>query len=146
VRSPAIVIVSADPTFGYLVARNCTDRGYVAHLFRTEADAHTFLQQHRPFGVLLEVMLEGAVSGMLTVERIRSNPETWDVPIAVCSCDPRFLSTYAGYLQGRNCDIFGKPFDLTQVLAAIRSRHAVNNGLGCDTLVANAFATAQAVH
>jgi DNA-binding response OmpR family regulator len=146
--SPTIVVVTDDPTFGFVVSREITARKLSPQVFRTEqaATEHLRASRTRPMRVILDVTLESGVSGTLTVERIRSDAGTWDLPIAVCSCDPRFLSTYEGYLRGRRCDVFGKPFNLDAVLAAIRQRNVVITGIGRDTVIAEIAAAAQVVH
>jgi DNA-binding response OmpR family regulator len=147
--SPRIVIVSADPTFGYVVASGVSARRLSPEVFRSESEASQFLRasRTRPMGVILDVTLESGVSGTLTVERIRSDAATWDVPIAVCSCDPRFLSTYEGYLRGRDCDVFGKPLDLDAILDTIRQRNSAITGIGRDTVIAESvMTTLQTIH
>src|SRR5690349_12353437 len=73
-----------------------------------------------PALILLDVRMDLARSGADILAELRSNPSVADVPVIVCTADQQFLRSQAGFLRAHHAAVVAKPFDLDDLLDAIR--------------------------
>ena len=74
----------------------------------------------QPALALLDVRMDSADSGAAVLAALRANPETADLPVIVCSADQQFLRSHQEFLEKHNADVVPKPFDLDDLINAIR--------------------------
>lgn len=68
---------------------------------------------------LVDIYIYGEVAGFELVERLRSNPETADLPIVVTSGAYREIARHVPFLQQHHCSILPKPFDVDALLSRL---------------------------
>ena len=108
-----VLAIEDDRELGYLYESFLGEEGYevmVAH----DADEAMRLLRSRPDVVLLDLMLPGT-DGYTLLRRIRSRPETRDVPVVVVSAS---LPPGRQHVRGADA-VVHKPFEFNGLLRAI---------------------------
>ena len=97
------------------------EEGYQVICCPKSQDAQSLIREKQPDMVILDICLEGIVSGWDILELMRRVPATKDLPVMVCSADAHFLKAHTDLLRQHSCEVLDKPFDLETLLAKIRS-------------------------
>ncbi len=127
---PTIAVVNDDPAFLELMQDLLNDENYSTVLLREGNGAYDAIRQQRPELVILDLRLEHPEAGWKTLELVRLDPETTDIPVIVCSADTRALHDKEDWLRDRDVKILEKPFNLDDLLELVRD--AVGSPTGTD--------------
>src|SRR5688500_18742843 len=90
---------------------------------RSAADGLQALQMVResvPAAVLLDVTMP-EMSGLEVCRRLRADPSTATIPILLVTADTDLRTRMEGFAAGAD-DFIGKPFDMAELAARLRSR------------------------
>ena len=118
--SPLIAVVNDDTVFLKLMHDLLTDEGYNVVLHIEGDSAYQLVRQEMPDLVILDIRIEHPEPGWVTLDLIRLDPVTTEIPVLVCSADARQLREKAARLAEMRCDTIEKPFDLDRLLAKVR--------------------------
>lgn len=116
----AVLYIEDDPPNALLVGRILRGRTELAILdARTGADGLRLARERRPALVLLDLRLPD-MHGLEVLERLRRDPETADLHVAVVTggAEPDVLERVR---RARVSDILVKPFDVEHLLAVVES-------------------------
>ncbi len=127
---PTIAVVNDDPAFLELMQDLLTDERYSTILLHEGNGAYEAIRQQRPDLVILDLRLEHPEAGWKTLELVRLDPETTDIPVIICSADTRALRDKEGWLRDRDVKILEKPFNLDDLLEMVKD--AVGSPAGAD--------------
>jgi DNA-binding response OmpR family regulator len=111
----AILAVEDDPDIMALLSEVLTDEGYTVVSARRGADA-VDVAQRTPIGLMLLDLGLPDLHGNDVLVRLKSNPNTSDVPIIVITANPQDVRN-TSYVEA----VIGKPFDLHDVLFEIET-------------------------
>lgn len=120
-----LLVVDDSPVTNGLLERIFTNDGYRVSLAWDGAEAIRVAREGQPHLILLDILMEG-MGGKEVARRLRSEPETREIPIIFIS---NTLSNGDGPLQDVEIDgdifpAFAKPFDNRKLMSAVRK--AVN--------------------
>lgn len=119
-ETPLIAVVNDDTVFLNLMHDLLTDEGYGVVLHIEGSSAYQWVRQEMPDLVILDIRIEHPEPGWVTLDLIRLDPVTTEIPVLVCSADARQLREKAARLTEMRCDSIEKPFDLDSLLATVR--------------------------
>ncbi len=117
---PLLAIVDYDEAFREMLDAVFTEEGYRTLLLVQGSGAHAAIRQARPDLVLLDLWLERQDSGWTLLEQVRADPATHHIPVIVCSAVPHLLPVEAEQVRELGGAIIDKPFDVEELLAAVR--------------------------
>lgn len=112
-----ILIVDDDPTIRSVLEAFLEDEGFTPILAANGRDAVEQAREEPPALILMDLMMP-VMSGVEAARRLKSDPETADVPIIAMS---------AGFILRGSADelladsIISKPFDLDALIASIHT-------------------------
>lgn len=64
--------------------------------------------------------MEHPEAGWKTLELLRLDPETTDIPVIICSADTRAVRAKEDWLRERDVKILEKPFNLDDLLNMVK--------------------------
>jgi CheY-like chemotaxis protein len=118
---PLIAVVNDDTVFLKLMHDLLTGEGYEIVLHIEGSSAYQFVRQEMPDLVILDIRIEHPEPGWVTLDLIRLDPVTTEIPVLICSADARQLREKAARLRDMRCETIEKPFDLDDLLKTVRS-------------------------
>lgn len=119
INPPRIAVVDDEESLHSLLHEVFTDRGWQLLPLLDGAMALTAIKTERPDIVLLDIWLEGSVTGWQILEELKADPGTDGIPVVVWSGAIDYLREKRGWLAERGIPVLEKPFeidDLYQVL------------------------------
>lgn len=113
-----ILVVDDEPYIVRVVQANLMVEGYEVVAAYDGLEALQRLQEEKPDLVLLDVMMP-EMDGWAVLERIRSNPETENLPVIMLTALAQDTDIERGTLLG--CDVYiTKPFEPRDLVNAVR--------------------------
>jgi CheY-like chemotaxis protein len=117
--SRRILVVDDDPRLLHVVSMYLSIEGYDVDTAPNGEEGLQHLEAQRPDLVILDVMMPG-IDGLEACRRIKSNPDTRDIPVVLFTALSRTDDVESGRAAGANRFI-NKPFSLIGLGAVIRS-------------------------
>ena len=117
--SRRILVVDDDPRLLHVVSMYLSIEGYDVDTAPNGEEGLQRLEALRPDLVILDVMMPG-IDGLEACRRIKSNPETRQIPVVLFTALSRTDDVESGRAAGANRFI-NKPFSLIGLGAVIRS-------------------------
>jgi CheY-like chemotaxis protein len=117
--SRRILVVDDDPRLLHVVSMYLSIEGYEVDTAPNGEEGLQHLEAQRPDLVILDVMMPG-IDGLEACRRIKSNPETREIPVVLFTALSRTDDVESGRAAGANRFI-NKPFSLIGLGAVIRS-------------------------
>ena len=115
-----IMVVNDSMEFLQLMEELLTGEGYEVSLVETGAGTRAAAQQIRPDLLILDVRLPD-MSGFEVLNLLRLDPETQSTPVLLCTAAVRDVQAQEQVLQERGIPVLFKPFDLDDLLQAVRN-------------------------
>lgn len=122
-----ILIVDDEPAVADLIEAVLASEGYTVAIARDGAQGLLLARDWRPDLILMDVMLPG-VDGGTAIRRLKSDPETADIPIVAMSAG-RTIRRQSEELSDADAAL-AKPFDIDALLAQVEfhlSRRRTDN-------------------
>lgn len=124
-ESQGILVVDDNPTNLEVLSESLIQAGYQVAV---AIDGESALEQvvyHRPELILLDVMMPG-IDGFETCQRLKENPETYDIPVIFMTALSETQHKVRGLSLGA-VDYITKPFQQEEVMARVRVHLKVQN-------------------
>jgi two-component system phosphate regulon response regulator PhoB len=126
-----ILVVEDEKDLQEVLAYNLRQAGHTAIVVGGGKDALTAVVEHRPDLLLLDLMLPD-VSGVEICRRLKSDPETRDLPIVMVTAKGDEVDRVVGFELGAD-DYVVKPYSLRELLLRVeavlrRTTPAVSGG------------------
>jgi two-component system, OmpR family, alkaline phosphatase synthesis response regulator PhoP len=115
----SILIVEDEEDIRELVSYHLLKEGYQVAGVESGEEALALVQAQPPNLILLDIMLPG-VDGMTVCQRLRSDPETTNIPIVMLTAKGEESDVVMGLNLGAN-DYVTKPFSPKVLLARVRA-------------------------
>ena len=111
-----ILIVDDEPAVADLIEAVLVGEGYTVAIARDGAQGLLLARDWRPDLILMDVMLPG-VDGGTAIRRLKSDPETAEIPIVAMSAG-RTIRRQSEELSDADAAL-AKPFDIDALLAQV---------------------------
>lgn len=125
-----VLAINDDRELLRLYAELLSDEGYRVSVDVLPATDLADVRALAPDLVVLDLVVGDQDRGTAFLELLRGDPTTRDLPVVVCSADSERLGQLEGWLLGLSSSVLRKPFDIDELLAAVRA------GLACDVPIA----------
>ncbi|HEY6958031.1 MAG TPA: response regulator [Candidatus Limnocylindria bacterium] len=117
-----VLVVNDDNDFLDLVKAVLEDeKDFEVELHKTWEDAHNIVKDKKPDLVILDLMYDRELRGFKLIDLLMLDPETRRIPLVVCSAATESLKEHERALGALGIQTVPKPFDLEQLMNAIRS-------------------------
>ena len=116
--SAVVLVVDDDEDNALIASEILLSRGYEVRVAHDGPAALKSIDERRPDGVLLDVMMPG-MDGMEVLDRIRANPKNTGLPVILVTAKTQDADVLAGYKGGADYYIT-KPFTARHLLQGIR--------------------------
>jgi DNA-binding response OmpR family regulator len=121
VQRTRIAVINDDTAFLNLLETLLQDMEGFDVLVRKEWDrAYEFVKEAKPDLVILDVVMDRQEKGWTILNLLTLDPETYAIPVIVCSAAVTSLREHDPYLQQHGIRTVVKPFDLETLLTAVR--------------------------
>jgi len=94
--------------------------GYDVHLSAYTYEDLKDIEQLRPDLIILDFLIGAHQAGWQLLQRLKMYPPTNSLPILLCTAAVQEVREQEEYLREKGIPIVFKPFDLDELLAAIR--------------------------
>ena len=115
--APIVVVADDDEDILMLVRATLTAAGYEVVLARDGTAALTLLHERRPAAAVLDIAMPG-IDGLEVLMRVRTDPDTADLPVILLSARAQESDVARGYELGASKYI-RKPFSPRELVAAV---------------------------
>lgn len=115
-----VAVVNDDPAFLDLMRELLEMEGYGSLIIQEARGAFDRLKEERPDLVVLDIRMGGDNEGWQIAECLTLDPETRPIPIILCSAAVDDLRRRDAWLQRHGVGALTKPFDLEDLLQAVR--------------------------
>ena len=119
VEPARIFVADTDSSIVELMQDLLQDEGYSVTALQRATNAYEEIRQTLPDLVILDITLEHSGDGWLTLDKLKHNAETSQVPVIICTADVRELRARQDELGVLGCVSVEKPFDIDTLLTAI---------------------------
>jgi DNA-binding response OmpR family regulator len=120
-RPTLILVVDDDEALQQIYQELLEDEGYAVTVWPYPAASTADVATLAPGLVLLDFVIDGAETGWHFLQALKADPATVDTPILVVSAADALLKRVAEQLSAWDCAVLRKPFDLDELLAAVRT-------------------------
>lgn len=124
-NSHSILIVDDNHNNLEVLSETLTKAGFQVAVAVDGENALEQIQYHKPELILLDVMMPG-IDGYQTCRRIKSNPDTFDIPVIFMTALSDTEHKVKGFALGA-VDYITKPFQREEVLARVRVQLQLRN-------------------
>ena len=105
-----------------------TDEGYEVVLYSYGIKDLDDVERIKPDLIILDHIIGGEAVGWQMLQKLKMKRSTAKIPIVVCTAAVNAVSEMEGYLKAKNIGLVLKPFDIDDLLIAVR--RALETGLG----------------
>jgi CheY-like chemotaxis protein len=116
-----IGVVEDDPETLSLLDELLRDEGYQPQCWAEGSSAFTFIKQHQPDLVILNLWLDRPEQGWLVLDKMKADAELAETPVILISGDVASLRDQQQWLDRQpGVEALEKPFDLAVLLSMIQ--------------------------
>ena len=116
-----IAVINDDTPFLDLMHQLLQEtEGYEVRTRKEWEGAYEFVKSQRPDLVILDIRIGGEERGWQILQMLTLDPETLPIPVIVCSAAVDDLHEHQALLDRYGVRALPKPFDLDDLLAAVR--------------------------
>jgi CheY-like chemotaxis protein len=116
---PYIIVTNDDTTYLDMIREFLQDEGYPEVDCVLGPQAYQLIKRKRPDLVLLDIHIGQHDSGWRLLDFIRLDPQTTDIPVIICSTDPRLPREKGDWLRRQRCYFLEKPFQIANLTSMI---------------------------
>ena len=120
VDRPTVLVVEDEPAQREVLAYNLEAEGFAVSRAGTGDEALLLVREDAPDIIVLDWMLPG-VSGIEVCRRVKSRPETREIPIIMLSARSEEVDRVRGLETGAD-DYVIKPYSVIELMARVRSQ------------------------
>ena len=97
-----------------------TDEGYEVVLYSYNVQDMAEVEHTKPDLIILDLLIGGEETGWQMLQKLRMKRSTARIPVIVCTAAARSVQEMEGYLKSKNVGLVLKPFDIDELLAAVK--------------------------
>jgi DNA-binding response OmpR family regulator len=111
------------------------NEGYTLHLAQIAFEDVRDIEELHPDLIILDIKFGGHYEGFSIVQRLRMYPPTKDIPLIICTAALYEVKEQEPTLRARGIPVIYKPFEIEEILTAVRSALSSRSGNGRDEAV-----------
>lgn len=96
------------------------DEGYRTSLYSFAFSDLTVVKESRPDLIVLDLLIGNEAHGWQMLQKLKMDRETSSIPVVVCSAAMHLLRELEGHLKEKGVGVVAKPFDIDDLLLAVR--------------------------
>lgn len=116
-----VLVFDDDNEFLDLMQLVLSEEGFTVSTYKTWDNGLEIVRTEKPDVVILDLMFDRELRGLQLVDLLMLDPTTRRIPVIVCSASTESLKEHERALAALGIQTVPKPFDLEQLLQAIRS-------------------------
>ena len=113
------------------------DEGYQTSLYSFAFNDLTVVKEARPDLIVLDLLIGNEDHGWQLLQKLKMDRSTASIPVVVCSAAMHLLRELEGHLKEKGVAVVPKPFDIDDLLLAVRralaNREDGTRGAGVGT-------------
>jgi DNA-binding response OmpR family regulator len=124
--APHIMIINDTIEILELFREILTEEGYEVSLYSYSIQDMDEVERLRPDLIILDYIIGGEAVGWQTLQKLKMKRSTARIPVLICTAAVNAVHEMEGYLKSKNVEIVLKPFDIDELLEAVK--RALNPG------------------
>ncbi len=117
--TPSVLVIDDEPAIRDVMNQLLCDAGYRVTTRPCFFEHLDELLSLSPDVIVMDIMLQGKRSGIDFIERLRADPRTAPIPIAVCTGATHLVAEINAALKEWDCQLICKPFDIDDFITEI---------------------------
>ena len=117
-----ILIIEDDPYNMDLFSTLLQSEGYEVALSDKAYEDMAEVEAIQPHLIILDIRLRTREEGYTCLQKLRLYRTTEDIPVIVCTAATEFIREYEETLLRKGIPVLSKPFDIDELLGAVRQR------------------------
>ncbi len=97
-----------------------TDEGYEVVLYSFNIQDMEEVERAKPDLLILDLVIGGEEVGWQMLQKLRMRRSTAHIPVIVCTAAAKAVQEMEGFLKTKNVGLVLKPFDIDELLAAVK--------------------------
>jgi DNA-binding response OmpR family regulator len=127
-----IAVIDDDAAICDMITDVLTDSGYPVVCYADHGSFFDELDQVRPTLLILDIRLEHRTNGWEILQKLRSQPTTYDMPIILSTADARFIQQHKAQIHALGAMVLEKPFGIDMFLGTVAQALRGSVGLDAD--------------
>jgi DNA-binding response OmpR family regulator len=119
--APAIVVTDHDAAYLDMIRELLVEQGYPRVLCVAADSAWVTVKRELPMLVLVDISIQHPQEGWALIDMMRLHARTAQIPVIICSTDPRLPGQKADMLAALDCHFLEKPFRFDGLLTLVES-------------------------
>ncbi len=107
-----------------------TEEGYEVVLYSYDIQDMHEVERVKPDLIILDHIIGGEAVGWQMLQKLKMKRSTEDIPVIVCTAAAKAVHEMEGYLKSKGVGLVLKPFDIDDLLAAVRRTLSTGEGGG----------------
>jgi DNA-binding response OmpR family regulator len=116
-----ILVTNHDPTYLEMIQDLLQLEGYLEIICVAAEAVLATAEAEQPGLILIDLHIGVAAQAWRSLDLLRLHPATTEIPIIICSTDPRLPVEKAQMLERLRCYYLEKPFNLETLLALLET-------------------------
>ena len=126
--APRIMVVNDTQEILELFQDLLTEEGYEVVLYSYDIQDLAEVQRVKPDLIILDHIIGGEAVGWQMLQKLKMKRSTAKIPVIVCTAAVKAVQEMEGYLKSKGVGVILKPFDIDDLLDAVR--RALDTGAG----------------
>lgn len=97
-----------------------TEEGYSVSLYSFAVHDMAEVERINPDLIILDYLIGGEELGWQFLQKLKMRRSTADIPVVVCTAAVKAVQEMEGYLKSKGVAVVLKPFDIDDLLIAVR--------------------------
>jgi DNA-binding response OmpR family regulator len=127
IMTTRIMVVNDTQEILELFREILTDEGYEVFLYSYGIQDLAEVERINPDLIILDHMIGGEPVGWQMLQKLKLRRATASIPVVVCTAAVKAVQEMEGYMKSKNVGLVLKPFDIDDLLAAIKQALKMQN-------------------
>ncbi len=118
--APRIMVINDTAEILELFRDILTDEGYEVALYSFRIQDLAEVERVKPDLIILDYIIGGEATGWQTLQKLKMRRSTANIPVVICTAAAKAVHEMEGYLKSKGVDVVLKPFDIDELLSAVK--------------------------
>mgnify|MGYP001774029797 CR=1 FL=1 len=123
--SARILVVNDTQEILDLFREILTDEGYDVFLYSYGIQDLSEVERIKPDLIILDLLIGGETVGWQMLQKLKMRRSTASIPVIVCTAAVKAAREMEGYMRAKQVGLVFKPFDIDDLLQAVRQALAM---------------------
>jgi DNA-binding response OmpR family regulator len=116
-----IMVINDTPEILDLFRELLTDEGFEVYLYSFAIQDLSEVERVDPDLIILDYVFGSETLGWQFLQKLKMRRSTAQIPVIICTAAVKAVRDIEGYLKAKGIEVVPKPFDIEDLLAAVRS-------------------------